>query len=129
MNTFTLDRIQIHDLLVRGILGIKPDEREKRQDILVNATLWADTRAAAQSEKIDDAVNYRTISKAMIAHIEQKSPFLVERLVHELAQICFKSDERVQAVEIRVEKPGALRFARSVGITIYRTRAEMMPNN
>ena len=129
INTLTLDRIQIHDLLVRGILGIKPDEREKRQDILVNTTLWADTRAAAQSEKIDDAVNYRTICKAMIAHIEQEKPFLVERLVHELAQICFESDKRVEAVEIRVEKPGALRFANSVGITIYRTRSEMMPNH
>ena len=128
MMTSTLDRIQIHDLLVRGILGIKPDEREKRQDILVNATLWADTRAAAQSENIDGAVNYRTISKAMIAYIEQERPFLVERLVHELARLCFESDKRVQAVEITVEKPGALRFARSVGITIYRTRAEMMPD-
>lgn len=128
MNTSTLDRIQIHDLLVRGILGIKPDEREKRQDILVNATLWADTRAAAESESIDDAVNYRTICKAMIAHIEEGKPFLVERLVQELAQICFETDKGVQAVEITVEKPGALRFSRSVGITIYRTRSEMMPD-
>ena len=124
MNISTLDRIQIHDLLIRGILGINPDEREKRQDILVNTTLWADTRAAAKSENIDDAVNYRTITKAMIAHVEQERPFLVERLAQDLANICLETDTRVQAVEISVEKPGAIRFARSVGITIYRTRTD-----
>jgi len=126
MNHSKLDQIHIRDLLVRGILGIKPDEREKRQDILVNATLWGDTRPAASSEKIEDAINYRTVSKAMIAHIEQEQPFLVERLVADLARLSFTTDERIQAVEISVEKPGALRFARSVGITIYRTRAEVM---
>ncbi|MEM7531557.1 MAG: dihydroneopterin aldolase [Chloroflexota bacterium] len=124
MNISTVDRIQIHDLLIRGILGINPEEREKRQDILVNVTLWADTRAAAESESIDDAVNYRTITKAIIAHVEQGRPFLVERLVQDLASICLEADSRVQAVEISVEKPGAIRFARSVGITIYRTRAD-----
>ena len=126
MNHSSLDRIHIRDLLVRGILGIKPDERKKRQDILLNATLWGDTRPAAKSENIEDAINYRTVTKAIIAHIEQSQPFLVERLVAELAKICFESDTRIQAVEITVEKPGALRFARSVGITIYRTREEVM---
>lgn len=119
-----LDRIQITDLLVRGILGIKPDERQNRQDILINITLWADTRPAAASDDIADAVNYRTITKAVIAHVESGAPQLVERLVAEIAGICFAQDERVRAAEVRVEKPTALRFARSVGITIYRTRDE-----
>jgi dihydroneopterin aldolase/D-erythro-7,8-dihydroneopterin triphosphate epimerase len=118
----SLDRIFIRDLLVRGIVGIKADERENRQDILVNATLWADTRPAGVSDNIEDAVNYRTVSKAIIAHIEAGQPFLVERLAAELAQICFETDPRIQAVELTLEKPGALRFARSVGITIYRER-------
>ena len=106
-----LDRVHITDLLVRGIVGIKPDERVNRQDILVNATLWADTRAAAESDDIDDAVNYRTIAKAMIRHIEEGEPLLVERLAAELVEICF-SDPKVEAAEVRLEKPGALRFAR-----------------
>jgi len=118
----TLDQIHIRDLLVSGILGINPDERINRQDILVNATLWADTRAAAASDNIDDTVNYRTITKQVIAHIEQGDPMLVERLVAELVEICLDADERVAAVEMTIEKPGALRHARSVGITIYRTR-------
>ncbi len=117
-----LDRIHIKDLVVSGILGINPDERVNPQDILVNATLWADTRPAAVSDDIEDAVNYRTITKRLIAHIEEGEPMLVERLVRELADICFESDRRVAALEMTVEKPGALRHARSVGITIYRTR-------
>ena len=116
------DQIHIKDLLASGILGINPDERVNPQDILVNATLWADTRPGALSDNIEDAVNYRTITKRLIAHIEQGEPMLVERLVAELVDICFDSDDRVAAVEMTVEKPGALRHARSVGITIQRAR-------
>ena len=120
-----MDRIFIKDLLVRGIVGIKPDERANRQDILVNATFWADTRPAALSDRIEDTVNYRSVAKAMIAHIESDGPQLVERLAADLVRICFESDRRIQAVELSVEKPGAVRFSRSVGLTIYRTRAEI----
>lgn len=126
MITTKLDKIQIRDLMVRGVLGINPDERKNRQDILINITLWADTRAAANSDSIEDAVNYRTITKSVIAHVEEGAPMLVERLVSEIAKICFDADSRIEAVEVSVEKPTALRFARSVGITIYRTRAEMV---
>ena len=121
-----LDRIIIRDLLVRGIIGINPEERQNRQDIVVNATMWADTRAAAASDNIADAVNYRTISKALIAHIESAQPLLVERLAADLVKICFELDTRVQAVELAVEKPGALRFGRSVGVIIYRRREEVL---
>lgn len=117
-----LDQIHIRDLLVPGIVGINPDERVNPQDVLVNATLWVDTRPAASSDDISDAVNYRTVAKAMIAHIESGEPMLVERLVAELAAIALDSDERVREVEVMVEKPGALRHARSVGVTIRRSR-------
>jgi FolB domain-containing protein len=118
-----LDQIVIKDLSIQGIIGIKPDERIHKQGILVNAVLYADTRPAAESDDIEDVVNYRTITKQMIAHIEAGEPMLVERLVQELADICL-ADERVASVEISVEKPGALRFARSVGIRITRSRVE-----
>ena len=117
-----MDRIVIRDLLVRGIVGINPDERTKPQDILVDVTMWADTAAAAASDDIADAVNYRTIAKAIITHIEEGEPMLVERLVAEIADICLDADDRVREVEVAVEKPGALRFARSVGVVIHRTR-------
>jgi len=116
------DRILIKDLSVPGILGINPEERVNEQEILINAVLWADTRPAAASDKIDDAVNYRTINKALIAHVREGKPMLVERLVQELVDICFDIEPRIKRVEMTVEKPGALRHARSVGISITRER-------
>ncbi len=116
------DRIHISDLLVRGIVGINPDERRNAQDVLVNLTLWADTRPAAASDDIADAVNYRSVAKAVIAHVEGGEPMLVERLVQEIADVCLAADARVTEVEVTVEKPGALRFADSVGVTIRRGR-------
>ena len=120
--TGQLDQIHIRDLSVQGIIGINPDERVTRQEVLVNVTMWVDSRPAARSDDIADAVNYRTITKALIAHIESGEPFLVERLVAELAQICLDADDGIHEVEVTVEKPGALRHARSVGITIHRSR-------
>ena len=117
-----LDQIHIIDLSVTGIVGINPDERVNPQEVLVNATMWVDTSQAAKSDDIQDAANYRTISKAIIAHIEQGEPMLVERLVQEIADLIFATEPKVQEVEVRVEKPGALRHARSVGISIHRTR-------
>lgn len=119
MTSEHLDQILIKDLSIMGIIGINPDERVNKQEILVNAVLWADTRTAAETDDIQDAVNYRTLTKRMIAHIEQGDPMLVERLVQELADICLE-DERVKRVDMTVEKPGALRHSRSVGINITR---------
>jgi len=107
-----LDRIHITDLVVPGIVGIKPDERVNKQDVLINATLWVDTRPAAASDDIADAV-------------ESGEPMLVERLVSDLATIALESDERISEVEVTVEKPGALRFADSAGITIRRSRGDI----
>lgn len=117
-----LDRIEIHDLLLRCIVGINESERNNKQDVLINIIMWADTRPAARSDNIDDAVNYRTVTKQIIEHVEASQYFLVERLVERIADICLR-DERVQQVQVSLEKPGALRFARSVGVTITRTRA------
>ena len=118
-----MDQIIIKDLLLRGIVGINEDERTNRQDILINVAMWVDTAPAADSDDIVDAVNYRTVTKKIISHVEDGQPMLVERLVQEIADICLDADERVTEVEVTVEKPGALRFARSVGITIRRSRS------
>ena len=119
-----MDQVFIKNLLVPGIVGINPEERTNPQEVLVNVTMWVDLRPAAQSDDIADAVNYRTVAKAIIAHIEQGSPMLVERLVTEIAAICLDADARVAEVEVEVEKPGALRFADSVGVRIHRRRGE-----
>jgi FolB domain-containing protein len=117
----TEDRIEIRDLLLRGILGINAEERDKKQDILVNLTLFADLREAGRSDDIADTANYRTITKRLIEHVEQVGRFTVEALAADIARLCLE-DPRVARVRVRVEKPGALRFARSVGVEIERSR-------
>lgn len=117
------DRILIRDLLVRGILGLNEWEREKKQDILINLTLWVDTTAAARSDDIADSLNYRSLTKAIVAHVEAASRFLVEALAADIARIAIL-EFGANRVTVRVEKPGALRFAHSVGVEIERSRSD-----
>jgi len=121
------DQIQIKDLHLRTIIGINQEERRDRQDVLINIVLYADTQAAGASDDIDDAVNYRTITKRVIKLVEESQFYLVEKMAAEIAAICLE-DPRVEEVSVRVEKPGALRFARSVGVEIHRTRAVLSPH-
>lgn len=115
----TSDKILINDLLTRGIVGVNDWERRDKQDILVNITLDADLRAAGCSDNIEDSVNYRTVAKQVIAHVESSSRFTLEALSEDVAKLCL-SMAGVTRARVRVEKPGAVRFARSVGVEIER---------
>ena len=112
------DRIFVRDLLVRGIIGINDWEREKKQDIRINLELERDLRPAAASDDVRDALNYRTLTKAVIAHVEASSYQLIETLAESIAHICL--EHGAERARVRVEKPGALRFAASVGVEIER---------
>ena len=116
-----MDKVIIKDLLVRGIIGVNDWERNRAQDILINVILFTDTRRAAETDSIADCVNYSTMSKRLQAHAESAERLTVEALVNDLARICFE-DKSVQKVILRVEKPGAVRFAKSVGVEIERNR-------
>jgi FolB domain-containing protein len=118
-----MDKVIIKDLLVRGIIGVNDWERKRAQDILINITLFTDTRRAAQTDHINDCVNYSTMSKRVQAHAESAERLTVEALANDLANICLE-DKGVQKVILRVEKPGAVRFAKSVGVEIERSRDE-----
>jgi FolB domain-containing protein len=118
------DRIEIKDLLLRGIVGINDWEREKPQDILVNITLFTDLRRAGASDDLTDSVNYRTLTKQIIAHVESAGRFTVEALAADVARLCLETPG-VQRARVRVEKPGALRFARSVGVEIERQAGDL----
>ncbi len=113
------DRIEIKDLLLRGIIGINDWERQKEQDILINITLYADLHPAGHSDDIADTVNYRAVTKRVIQQVESSQRFTVEALAEDIARLCLEEDGVLRA-RVRVEKPGALRFARSVGVEIER---------
>jgi FolB domain-containing protein len=114
------DKILIRDLLVRGIIGINDWERVKRQDILINLEIEADLLPAARSDDVGDALNYRTLTKEIVGYVEESEHFLVEKLAHEIARICSRQPGAGRIV-VRVEKPGALRFAASVGVEVVRS--------
>ena len=118
-----MDQIIIKNLLARGIIGVNEWERNRPQNILINITMFADTLPAAQSDHLDDCINYSTVSKRVLAHAESVNRLTVEALANDLARICLE-DKRVQKVIVRVEKPGAVRFAESVGVEIERERDE-----
>ena len=117
------DRIKITDLHLRAIIGINPDERKNLQDVLINIVLYVDSRPAAKSDDISDSANYRTITKEIIKLVESSRFYLIEKLASEIATICLKS-QQVETVSVNVQKPTALRFAKSVGITIERSKTQ-----
>ncbi|MBW3543246.1 MAG: dihydroneopterin aldolase [Planctomycetes bacterium] len=119
-----MDRIIIKDLLLRAIIGINDEERTNRQDVLINLSIYTDTRPAARSDDVADAVNYRTLTKQVIDLVETSQFSLVERLADAIATLCL-ADRRVARVQVAVEKPTALRFASSVGVSIERTRDDV----
>ncbi|KXK15960.1 MAG: dihydroneopterin aldolase [Chloroflexi bacterium OLB14] len=118
-----MDKVFIKDLLVRGIIGIRDWEREKPQDILINVIVFTDISQAAKSDDINDCVDYSALSKKLQAHAESAERLTVEALANDLAEICLK-EKLVKKVNVKVEKPGAVRFAKSVGVEIERSRDE-----
>jgi FolB domain-containing protein len=117
-----MDKIFITDLVVRGIIGVNEWEREKPQEILINITVNTDISQAAKSDDLKDCVDYRTLTKKVQTHAETTARFTVEALAEDLADICL-GEKGVEKAIVRVEKPGAVRFSKSVGVEIERTKS------
>lgn len=116
-----MDQILISDILARGIIGINDSERINPQDMLINLVIFTDIHQAGEKDDINLSVNYKTVTKKVIALAETAKKLTVEALAEDIAKLVL-SLEYVQAVRVRVEKPGAVRFARSVGVEIERCR-------
>lgn len=118
-----MDRIVINQLLVRCVLGVDDEERRELQDVLVSATLHADLRKAGESDRLEDAVDYRAVKKDIMAVAEGSRYRLVEALAERVAAVCL-AHAGVRRVDVVVEKPGSLRFARSAAVEITRPSTE-----
>ena len=116
-----MDKVFIKDLLVRGIIGVNDWERKKAQEILINVTVFTDTSKAGESDDIKDCVDYSALAKKMQAHAESVARLTVEALANDLVKICLEQ-KGVQKAIVRVEKPGAVRFSKSVGVEVERSR-------
>jgi FolB domain-containing protein len=118
-----MDQIIIKDILARGIIGVNDSERLHPQDILVNVIIFTDTAKAGISDNVNDSVNYRTITKQVISLAETAQRLTVEALANDIVGLIF-TVPLVKGVRVRVEKPGAVRFAKSVGVEIERWQQE-----
>lgn len=115
------DKIYIRDLMSTCIIGTKPEEREKKQEVVINIVLECDLASACKSDKLDDTLNYRILKDAIMAFVEKSEFFLIERLADGIAGICLDCEE-VSSATVTVDKPGALTGARSVAVEIERSR-------
>ena len=116
-----MDKVFIRNLRVHGILGIHEWERVTPREIIINVTLFTDTRAAAQSDRITDCVDYSALASKLRAHAEGAARMTVEALANDLAELCLLEPKIIMVI-LRVDKPGAVPEAESVGVEIERRR-------
>lgn len=119
-----MDKIFIRDLALRCIIGIYPEERREKQDVVINVEMHCDLRKAGMSDDLNDTVDYKSIKKAILKLVEESRFQLIETMAEKIAAIAL-SAEKVQAVVVTVDKPGALRFAKSSAVEITRARNSM----
>lgn len=114
-----LDKLRIRELRVRGRVGVTAGERRLPQEVVMTVTMHADLARSCRSDALRDTVDYKAVKKAILAGCEAKSFKLIERMAQYVAELAL-SDSRVKRVDVKIEKPGALRFARSSEVEISR---------
>ncbi|MDI6775156.1 MAG: dihydroneopterin aldolase [Verrucomicrobiota bacterium] len=114
-----MDKMCVNDLRLKCVIGTRPEERKKKQAVLINLTLESDLRRAGRTDDLPDTVNYKRLAERIVALGESNRFFLIERLADRVAALCLE-DRKVKAVTVRVDKPGALPWARSAAVEIRR---------
>lgn len=114
-------RIHIEDLRLQAIIGINGDERATRQEVLINLEFDYEADAAIASDRIEHTVDYKKIKKQVISLVEGSRFFLLEKLTAVVLELLL-SPERVTWAKVRIDKPTALSYARTVGVTASGSR-------
>ena len=114
-----MDTVFINDLRIETIIGIYDWERKVRQTISLDLEMGADIRRAAETDSIEDTLNYKAVAKRLIAFVEASEYQLVETLAEKIAAIVL-SEFTVPWLRLTVHKPGAVRGSRDVGVIIER---------
>lgn len=114
-----MDTIFISDLRVETIIGVNEWERRSRQTVSIDLELACDCRKAAASDAIEDTLNYKLVSKRVAAFVGESDFQLVETLAERVAGVVME-EFGVAWLKVKVNKPGALRMARDVGVILER---------
>jgi D-erythro-7,8-dihydroneopterin triphosphate epimerase len=120
----TLDRIFIRDLEIRCVIGVEEQERREKQGVVAQIELQVDLRRAGKTDALVDSVDYSKLKRQILEATENSQYRLIEALAQRIADECLRH-QRIECVRVVVEKPGVLRFARTVGVEIVRRRGGM----
>lgn len=114
-----MDKIFLSELKIETVIGIWEWERKIRQTVVVDLEMSADIAKAAATDSVEDTLNYKSVAKRIQQFVEDSSFQLVETLAEKIAAIV-RDEYGVQWVRVRVNKPGAIRGSRDVGVIIER---------
>ena len=118
------DRIFLHGLTAECIIGFIDWERRVRQTVVLDIELPVDCRQASLTDEVADTLDYKKVAKRVLAFVEASEFKLVETLAHRLALLILE-EFAVEWVRIALNKPGAIRGSRDVGVVIERTRMDL----
>ena len=122
----TSDTIFLRGLEIECIIGFIDWERRVKQTVVIDLELPVDCRAASIRDEVEDTLDYKKVAKRVIAFVEASDFKLVETLAHRLALLLLE-EFGVAWIRLSVNKPGAIRGSRDVGMSIERTRADLAP--
>ena len=118
------DRIFLHGLAVECIIGFIDWERRVRQTIVLDVEMPVDCARAAASDDVADTLDYKKVAKRLIAFVSTSDFKLVETLAHRAAMLILE-EFNVDWVRLSINKPGAIRHSKDVGVAVLRTRADL----
>ena len=116
-----VDIVYLHDLRIPTVIGVFEWERRVRQTVSIDLDMAADITRGAQSDALDDALDYKAVAKRLINVVEDSRFQLVETLAERVAHLVLE-EFGVQWIRVRINKTGAVRGARDVGVIIERGR-------
>ena len=120
------DRIFRRGLQIDCIIGFIEWERRIKQTVVIDLEMPVDCRRAALTDEVTETIDYKKVSKRIIAFVEASQFKLVETLAHRTAMLIIE-EFGVEWIRLSVNKPGAIRGSRDVGITLERSRADLTP--
>jgi 7,8-dihydroneopterin aldolase/epimerase/oxygenase len=124
LTLYSGDRIFLRGLTAECVIGFIDWERRVKQTVVVDLELPVDCRQAAMSDDVTDTVDYKKVSKRVLAFIEASEFKLVETLAQRLAMLILE-EFTIEWIRLSINKPGAIRNSRDVGVSIERSRADL----
>jgi 7,8-dihydroneopterin aldolase/epimerase/oxygenase len=124
LTAYSGDRIFLRGLTAECVIGFIDWERRVKQTVVVDLELPVDCRQAAVSDDVTDTVDYKKVSKRVLAFIEASEFKLVETLAQRLAMLILE-EFALEWIRLSINKPGAIRNSRDVGVAIERSRADL----